>query len=150
MALGRGIAAAMGGALAGSVAWAMAIGMPLPERVAKADFIGVVEIRSVWLSGAEEPGRNADARVLDVIKGERIPSHVIISFDDGLGCPKELFERGAVYLVFLREDPDGGYSALNFGQGRFEVRDDLIDYWGRKEVVRLDEAKADIERLMAR
>ena len=77
-------------------------------------------------------------------------THVIISFDDGLGCPKELFERGAVYLVFLREDPDGGYSALNFGQGRFEVRDDLIDYWGRKEVVRLDEAKADIERLMAR
>jgi hypothetical protein len=150
-----------GAALVCGSAYALAIAVPLPERVDKADFIGVVEIRSVWRSNVPEPPegeplplsihlQNADAAVVEVIKGDRIPSHVIINFDNGSDCPNVLYERGAVYLVFLREDADGGYSTIGYSQGRFEIRDDLIDYWGRNEVVTLDGARQDIVRLMAR
>ena len=160
MRLMRSLAAMTGATLACGSALALAIAVPLPERVAKADFIGVVEIRSVWRTTVPEPGemdvapegylQNADGYVLEVIKGERVPSHVVINFDTGFVCPNVLYERGAAYLVFLHEDPDGRYSTVGYTQGRFKVRDDLIDYWGRQDVVTLSNAKQDIQRLMAR
>ena len=159
MSVLRIVAAVTAGLLVGVSAHALALSMPLAERVAKADFIGVVEVRSVRPSPAaalpeEDRQRSflqiAEAVVITPVKGQDVPSRITIDFDNGLGCPNVLYERDHVYLVFLWRDAEGSYSTVNYQQGRFEVRGNTIDYWTLDTNATLEQAIADIVKLLGR
>ena len=118
------------GVLIGASAHADYWPMPLAERVAKADFIGVVRVQSVRPSAPdnlpEGPRQRsflqiADAVVINPVKGREVPTHITINFDNGLTCPNVLYAPDHVYLVFLLRDGDGQYATLNFELGRYEV-----------------------------
>ena len=129
-------------------------GMTLRERVAVADFIGLVRVLSTHpfqeVGGTEDEGpkiylQTADAVVLETIKGAHIPPQVTINFELGPGnvFPGPKYEPNKAYLVFMGRDPGGRFSTCE--QGQYELHDSTVSGWQQStSPVPLDVIRSDI------
>ena len=120
----------------------------LPERIAVADFVGIIEIRS--LSSAPRPDEYrqlADAWVVETLKGDDIPARIAINFDTGATCPNVIYKLDESYLVFLARNPDGTYTSVS--PSRYRIDAGGIDHWQGKGIVPLDQVKREIESLVS-
>jgi ribosomal protein S16 len=116
---------------------------PLPARVTAADFVGVVEVRSVWPSRdrGEKYLQVAEATVIETLKGEDAPAWIRMNFDNGTTC-NVIYKQDGRYLVFLVRQEDGTYSPV--ANTRYEVVNDAVDHWEGRGVVTLEQVRQDV------
>ena len=122
---------------------------PLPERIAVADFVGIVEIRSVSPAPRPDMMRQvADAWVVETLKGDDVPARIAINFDTGAACPNVIYKLDESYLVFLARNPDGTYTSVS--PSRYKIDAAGIDHWQGRGIVPLDQVKLEIASLVSR
>lgn len=116
---------------------------PLPARVTAADFVGVVEVRSVWPSKDREEKylQVAEASVIETLKGDDTPAWIRMNFDNGTGC-NVIYKAGGSYLVFMVRQEDGTYSPV--ANTRYEVVNGTVDHWEGRGVATLEQVREDV------
>jgi len=117
-------------------ALALAILMPLDERLRSSAFIGLVDVSATVPQPRVPSPRHSDTtflqialgRVVQTVKGPLRPDDAIeIDFDNGFRCPNVDYEPGQRYLVFLARDANGRYSTVNYEAGRYKVEHGRVD-----------------------
>src|SRR5262245_47266416 len=120
---------------------------PLPERVAVADFVGIVEVKSSYPAPRPDEYRQvADAWVVETLKGDDVPARIAINFDMGASCPNVIFELDDSYLVFLARNADGTYTSVSPRRHKIEAGN--IDHWQGRGLVPVDMVKREIVSLL--
>jgi hypothetical protein len=124
-------------ALAIDTVSAKAIPVPLDQKVAESDFVGIVRILDIepLLQPTEREARRpyrqlARVEILRSLKGPQAGSVVDLEFDNGLACPNATYVTATEYLVFWRAIDSQRYATHNFYYGRFPIDDGRVTGWG--------------------